>query len=137
MLKGKLIHPEILEALGKAGHNSKVLIADGNYPFSTASAPRAHLVFLNLSPGLVKVTDVLAALVEAVPIEAAAVMQPPDEMPPIFAEFSQLLPEGIKLEPLERYSFYAAGRDETVALVIATAEERLYANILLTIGYIG
>jgi L-fucose mutarotase len=137
MLKGKLIHPEILEALGKAGHNSKVLIADGNYPFSTASAPRARLVFLNLSPGLVKVTDVLAALVEAVPIEAAAVMQPPDEMPPIFAEFSQLLPEGIKLEPLERYSFYAAGRDETVALVIATAEERLYANILLTIGYIG
>ena len=137
MLKGKLIHPEILEALGRAGHNSKVLIADGNYPFSTASARRARLVFLNLSPGLVKVTDVLAALVEAVPIEAAAVMQPPDEMPPIFAEFSQLLPAGIELQPLERYSFYAAGRDETVALVIATAEERLYANILLTIGYIG
>ena len=42
MLKGKLIHPEILDALGKAGHGSKILIADGNYPFATAAAPRAR-----------------------------------------------------------------------------------------------
>lgn len=31
MLKSCLLHPEILEALGRAGHSSKILIADGNY----------------------------------------------------------------------------------------------------------
>ena len=136
MLRGKIIHPQILEALGMAGHGSKVLIADGNYPFATGVAPRAKQVFLNLSPGIVPVTDVLRALVEAIPIEAAAVMMPPNETPPIFAEFSQILPPEIGLEPLERFAFYEASRDENVALLIATGEERVYANILLTIGVV-
>ncbi|MEO8285983.1 MAG: RbsD/FucU family protein [Chloroflexota bacterium] len=136
MLRGKLIHPEILEALGRAGHGSKILIADGNYPFATAAAPRARQVFLNLSPGMVKVTDVLRALVEAVPIEAAAVMKPPGETPPIFAEFSEILPAEVALDPMERFAFYDAARDDNLALLIATGEERVYANILLTIGVV-
>jgi L-fucose mutarotase len=136
MLKGKLIHPEILEALGKAGHGSKILIADGNYPFATAAALRAKQVYLNLSPGMLKVTDVLRALVEAIPIEAAAVMMPAGEVPPIFAEFSEILPDGMTLDPLERFAFYAAARDDSMALLIATGEERVYANILLTIGVV-
>src|SRR5215204_6495158 len=92
MLKGQLIHPEILDALGRAGHGSKIVIADGNYPFATAVAPHAKQVFLNLRPGLVNATDVLAALVQAIPVEAAHVMAPPDGVPPIFAEFSAILP---------------------------------------------
>ena len=47
MLKTKLIHPDILRSLADAGHGSKVLIADGNYPFTTATNPVADLVFLN------------------------------------------------------------------------------------------
>ncbi|HOS03406.1 MAG TPA: RbsD/FucU domain-containing protein, partial [Candidatus Hydrogenedentes bacterium] len=35
MLKQRLIHPEILDALAAAGHGSKILITDGNYPAST------------------------------------------------------------------------------------------------------
>lgn len=137
MLKGKLIHPQILEALGRAGHGSKILIADGNYPFATAVGTRTRQVFLNLSPGLVSVPDVLRVLVDAVPIEAAAVMMPPNETPPIFAEFNQLLPPDVELQPLERFAFYAASRDDSVALLIATGEERVYANILLTIGVVN
>jgi L-fucose mutarotase len=136
LLRGKLIHPEILDALGRAGHGSKVLIADGNYPFATGVGPRARQVFLNLSPGLLKVTDVLGVLAEAIPIEAAAVMMPPDEPPPIFEEFRRILPAGMELEPLERFAFYAASKEESVALLIATGEERIYANILLTIGVV-
>ena len=33
MLQSKLLHPEILAALGRAGHSSKILIADGSNPF--------------------------------------------------------------------------------------------------------
>ena len=136
MLRGKLIQPEILEALGRAGHGSKILIADGNYPFSTAVGPRAKQVFLNLSPGLVAVTDVLRVLAPAIPIEAAAVMMPPGEEPPIFAEFRALLPADVPLDPLDRFAFYAAAKDDSIALLIATGEERTYANILLTIGVV-
>ena len=137
MLKGKLLHPEILRILGSAGHGSKVLIADGNYPFSTGSSASAAKVFLNLMPGIVKVTDVLEALVSAIPIEAAEVMMPASgEEAPIFNEFRELLPQGIDLKPLERFEFYETVRGQNTALVIATAEERIYANLLLTIGVV-
>nr|PZN32891.1 MAG: RbsD or FucU transport [Chloroflexota bacterium] len=136
MLRYRLIHPEILAALGTAGHGSQILIADGNYPFVTGSPPSARRVYLNLAPGLVNVTDVLAALADAVPIEAAHVMVPDTgPEPPIFAEFRALLP-GLELQALGRFPFYEAARGPNTALVIATGERRVYANILLTIGVV-
>lgn len=38
MLKGKLIHPDIMAALALCGHGDKVLIADGNYPLAPRPA---------------------------------------------------------------------------------------------------
>ena len=70
MLKTRLFHPEILRALGSAGHGARVMIADGNYPFSTEAPATATRVFLNLRRGLVTVCDVLEVLVETIPIEA-------------------------------------------------------------------
>ncbi len=135
MLKTKLLHPEILSALGSAGHGSKVLIADGNYPFSTGSSPKAKKVFLNLMPGVPTCTQVLEALESAINIEAAEVMVPPEgPPPPIFAEFEKILPEGIELKSRGRNEFYSAAREKDIALIISTGEQRIYANLLLTIG---
>jgi len=137
MLKYQLLHPEILAALGGVGHGSQVLIADGNYPFSTRSHPNARRVYLNLAPGLVTVTDVLRALVGAIPIEAAQVMVPDTgKEPSIFIEFRKLLSKEIKLQEMGRFEFYDAARESDTALVIATGEQRVYANILLTIGVV-
>ncbi len=137
MLKSRLLHPEILAALASAGHGSKVLIADGNYPFSTRASPDARRVYLNFAPGLLGVTDVLSVLVSAIQIEAAAVMVPESgEEPPIHSEFRRLLPAGMALQQLGRFDFYDAARDPDTALVIATGEQRIYANILLTIGVV-
>jgi len=137
MLRYRLIHPQILHALGTAGHGSTVLIADGNYPFTTGSAPAAQRVFLNLAPGLVSVPDVLRALVDAMPVEAAHVMMPDEgPEPPIFAEFRTLLP-AVALQSLGRFPFYEAARQPNCALVIATGEQRIYANLLLTIGVVS
>jgi L-fucose mutarotase len=137
MLRGTLIHPEILAALGSAGHGSQVLIADGNYPFVTGGFAGAKRVYLNLSPGLLAATDVMRALVGAIPIEAATVMVPDSgDEPPIFDEFRRLLPGTLELQTLDRFAFYAAAHSENLALLIATAEQRIYANILLTIGVI-
>ncbi len=66
MLKHELIHPRILAALGRAGHGSKVLLADGNFPFATKLGPNAELVELNLAPGVVSCTQALKALLTAI-----------------------------------------------------------------------
>jgi L-fucose mutarotase len=137
MLKYQLLHPEILGALGGAGHGSQVLIADGNYPFSTRAHPNARRVYLNLAPGIVTVTDVLHVLVNAIPLEAAQVMGPDSgEEPSIYADFSQILPPDLPLKRLGRFEFYDAARDSDCALVVATGEQRIYANILLTVGVV-
>jgi L-fucose mutarotase len=44
MLKHQLIHPVINEVLGRAGHHSLVLVADGNYP-SSAKRDLARKLF--------------------------------------------------------------------------------------------
>lgn len=135
MLRGRLLHPQILGALGRAGHSAKVLIADGNYPTSTKRPPGAALVSLNLSPGVVDCVQVLAAVASAIPIEAAGVMRPEEGEPEIWEKFRTVL-SGVDLEPLDRFAFYEAASSDDVALVIATGEQRLYANILLTIGVV-
>ena len=134
MLRFPLTHPEILDALGSAGHGSRILVADANYPFRTAAGPRARIVYLNVRPGLVSVVDMLTVLATAVTIEEAAVMVPDvGPEPEIFAAFRQLLPD-VELPRLHRQDFYAAARSDDVALVVATGEQRLYANILVTVG---
>jgi len=136
MLKISLLHPQILHTLGQSGHGSKILIADGNYPFNTGSNPAADHVFLNLRPGLVSVTDILETIFSAIPVEAAYVMQPADgSEPPIFAEFRHILPD-LALQKLERFAFYETSRERDVSLVVASGDQRLYANILLTIGVV-
>lgn len=136
MLKTRLLQPQILEALGEAGHGAQVLIADGNYPLLTRSPAQARRVYLNLAPGLLRATDVLEVLADAIPIEAAHVMVPDSgEEPAIFAEFRAALP-GTPLQRLGRFQFYDMARGPDVALAIATGEQRIYANLLLTIGVV-
>ncbi len=136
MLRSELLHPEILKALGGAGHGSRVLIADSNFPFTTGSNPNAAHVFLNLAPGLLTVTDVLGVLAKAIPVEAAHAIAPDDgPEPAIFAEYRALLP-GVEIQPVGRFPFYEAARSIDTALVIATGERRTWACILLTIGVV-
>lgn len=136
MIHGELLHPTILEALASAGHGSVVLIADSNYPFSTGAHPAAERVYLNLAPGLVRVTDVVRVLATTIPVEAAHAIAPDSgPEPAIFQEYRQLLP-GVEIQTLGRFPFYEAARSVNTALVIATGEQRTWACILLTIGVI-
>jgi len=137
VLRQSLIHPPLLRALAAAGHGSRILLADANYPVSTAVASRAEVVWLNLAPGLVDVLTLLDLLTVAIPVEAAAVMQPDDgPQPEIFDGFVDRLPPGLALDRLDRSAFYAAARSDDVALAVATGEQRLFANLLLTVGVV-
>lgn len=136
MLRTRLLHPDILHALASAGHGSQVLISDGNFPHTTGANHYARRVYLNLAPGLLAVPQVLEIIAGAIAVESAEVMRTADgSEPPIWNEFRALLP-GLKLQARERFSFYEAARSPDVALVVATGEQRVYANILLTVGVV-
>ena len=148
MLKYRLIHPELLHALARSGHGSRILIADSNYPHFTGAPATATRIYLNLAPGLLSATDVLKVVLDAIPVEAAHAMlvdsgqaipvpDEEDQAAPIVDEFRTLLPQGIKIQLLSRFEFYAAVNVPQTSVVIATGEQRLYANILLTIGVVA
>ena len=144
MLKHTLIHPKINEVLARAGHHSKVLIADGNYPASSTLGPRAELVSLNLSPGIVTCTQVLSALVTAIPLEAANTMMYETEGPyaltedpPVWNEYREVIQQAnldLALEPIEKWDFYEAVNTSDHVLTIQTADQQRFANLLLTVG---
>jgi L-fucose mutarotase len=136
VLRYRLTHPETIGALAAAGHGSTVLLADANYPHATAVGPNARTVYLNLRPGQVPVDDILETVLSAVPVESAFVMRPDDgPEPPVFARFRQLL-GAVAPQPLARADFYAAARRPDLALAIASGDQRLFANVLLTIGVV-
>lgn len=145
MLKSRLLHPHILSALARAGHSSKILISDGNFPHWTRRGPNAEVVYLNLIPGVPTVTQVLEAVLSAVPIEAAAVMDYAREGPyalqadpPAWAEYEKLVTaaSGVTLDRVERFAFYDTAQQPDVCLTIASGDQRIYANLLLTIGVV-
>jgi len=137
MLKTNLLHPEILSALGSNGHGSKLLIADGNYPFTTGVPEKARKVFLNLSPGVLSVIDVLKVIRETVAVESYLIMLPPDGTPQsIHDEFKAILGEETPVTKVKRFDFYSEARSDDTFLVIATGEMRRFANILITVGVV-
>ena len=144
MLKHQLIHPQINEVLGRAGHHAKILIADGNYPASTKKGPNATVVCLNLSPGVVTCEQVLRAVLSAIPVDQVNTMGIPSDdpyakfgEPPVWADYRKVLTEAgldLKLEPILKWDFYAAVESNDHVLTIQTADQALWANVLLTIG---
>lgn len=144
MLKTTLLHPEILRVVARAGHHAKILIADGNYPVSTKRGPNSELVCLNLAPGVVTVEQVLSALLSAVPIDHVNTMGiPPDDPyaaqgePAVWAAYRRVLERAgsnLALEPVLKWDFYKQVESADHVLTVQTADQALWANVLLTIG---
>ncbi len=144
MLKTTLIHPDILRVVARAGHHAKILIADGNYPASSKRGPQAEVISLNLSPGVVTVAQVLRALLSAVPVDHVNTMGIPADdpyaqhgEPPVWAEYRAVLQEAglpLTLEPVLKWDFYKQVESADHVLTIQTADQSLWANVLLTVG---
>ena len=143
MLKTTLLHPEILRVCARAGHHSKILIADGNYPAVSKRGPQAELVCLQLTVGIPTVAQVLRGLVSAVPIDALNTMGiPPDDPyakfgePPAWVEYRAIAKEAglAAVETIAKWDFYQAVESSDHVLTIQTADRALWANVLITIG---
>ena len=144
MLKHQLIHPKINEVLGRAGHHSTILIADGNYPAATKKGPNAELVCLQLTPGVPTVAQVLRALLSALPVDQVNMMGIPADDPyaqqgdpPVWNEYREVIAESgakLMLEPILKWDFYQHVESPDHVLTIQTADQNLWANVLLTLG---
>lgn len=144
MLKHTLLQPQMLAAIARAGHHGRIVIADGNYPASTTLGPSAELVSLNLMPGVVDACQVLEAILSAVPIDFAYVMDYErtgpyalKEDPPVWHEFRRILKEkrpGVELGLIEKWKFYEEARSKSHILTVQTADRRIFANMILDIG---
>ncbi|MFB9377123.1 RbsD/FucU domain-containing protein [Kineococcus gynurae] len=135
MLKQNLVHPPLLAALARAGHGSRFLLADGNFPVSTVRPPAAETVHLNLAPGLLDIPTLLPILLTTVPVEEATLMRHPDGIDvPAHGAYRELLGASVPTTSLDRFAFYAAVRSPDVGLVVATGDLRLCSNLLLTVG---
>ncbi len=141
MLYGPMLHPELLGALGRAGHGGKILITDGNYPSVSGTNPSAERIYLNLAPGLLTVSQILAVVKETIPIEAVGIMVPaadavgierPDSIP-AHDEYRATM-AGVPFVEIPRFDFYDVAKSSDVTVVIQSADQRLYANVLLTVG---
>jgi L-fucose mutarotase len=144
MLKTELLHPDILSVVGRCGHHAKILIADGNYPASSKIGPRAELVCLQLSPGIPTVAQVLSALLATVPIDFVNTMgidhtdpYATQEDPVVWHEYREILRAAgspAELQPIIKWEFYDAVASDDHVLTIQTADQALWANLLLTVG---
>ena len=144
MLRHKLIHPQINEILGRAGHHSTILIADGHYPASSKKGPNAEIVSLNLMPGLITCPQALEAILSAVPVERFQTMMYETsgaygltEDPPVWTDFRRLIRDAgsdLALEPIPKWDFYDAVQTPDHVLTIQTADMQRYANLLISIG---
>ncbi len=144
MLRTSLLHPQILQAIARAGHHAKILIADGNYPASSKKGRNAELVSLQLTPGIPTVAQVLKPLLEILPIDHIHTMgiDPTDEYafegePKVWNEYRRILKENNfsrELEPIVKWDFYDAVMSDDHVLTIQTADQATWANLLLLVG---
>src|SRR5688572_15114751 len=144
MLNTTLLHPEILRALARAGHHATILIADGNYPASTKRGRNSRLVSLQLSPGIPTVAQVMSAIVSTVPTDLVNTMGIDDSDPyskfgePVaWAEYRAIAAAAkiaTPITPIPKWDFYKAVESDDHALTVQTADQALWANVLLTIG---
>lgn len=140
MLKGidPILGPDLLAILRAMGHGDEIAIVDANFP-ATSSARRLVRTDGLSAPKLVRAILSVLPLDDFVPNAAfrMAVVDRPDEIPPITNEFDKLLKAaGYRgaIEPIERFAYYERARNAYA--IVATGERRYWGNLILKKGAI-
>ncbi|WP_284943996.1 RbsD/FucU family protein [Acidisoma cladoniae] len=132
-----ILSPELLAILRQMGHGDEIAIVDANFPSVTMGKRVVR------ADG-VTATHMAEAILKLMPLdefetETAFSMKQvhaPEEMAPVCEEFEAIVKRysdgRFALTPLERFAFY--DRVRTCFAVVATAERRLYGNVILKKG---
>ena len=139
MLKGipKIISHSLLKILCEMGHGDEIVLADGNFPSE------------NMGERVVRADgiggeDMLRAVLALIPLDTYAeqnfiLMQtvPGDARPEIWDSYKNIADscdKNVRLGMEERFAFYE--RAKKAYAIIATGEEKVYANIILKKGVV-
>jgi L-fucose mutarotase len=132
-----ILSPELLAILRQMGHGDEIAIVDANFP-SVTMGKRA------VRADGVTATRMAEAILKLMPLDQFETdtaffmrqVHAPNELAPVCVEFEGLVKhygEGkFGLTPLERFAFY--DRVRACFAVVATAERRLYGNLILKKG---
>ena len=133
-----VLGPELLAILRAMGHGDDIAIVDANFP-ATSAARRLVRVDGTDAPRAVRAVLSVLPLDTFVPNAAfrMAVVDSPDEIPPITREFESLLAAAGyrgKIEAVERFAFYDLAK--SAYAIVATGERRFWGNLILKKGAI-
>ena len=136
----KILSPELVKTLMEMGHGDTIVLADGNFPSERCGqrvvradghgVPEILDAILELFPLDIKYSEAPFGLMEIVLGDTI--------VPIIWDEYKAILDKHYSsrpnIESIERFEFYE--RAKNAYAVIATGEEAVYANILLTKGVV-
>jgi L-fucose mutarotase len=132
-----VLSPELLAILRQMGHGDEIAIVDANFPSVTMGKRVVR------ADG-VTATHMAEAILKLMPLDAFETdvaffmrqVHAPEELAPVCLEFEGLVKQygagKFGLTPLERFAFYDRVRESFA--VVATAERRLYGNLILKKG---
>lgn len=135
----KILSPELIKAMMEMGHGDTLVLADGNFPAKTCGTqvirmdghgvPEILDAVLQLFPLDIKYTEYPAELMQVVPGDTT--------VPKIWDTYKNIL-SSYKVENniayIERFAFYEKAKHASV--IVASGEEAIYANIILTKGIV-
>ena len=138
MLKNipKILSPELLKVLCEMGHGDEIVIGDGNFP----AASNANIL---IRADGISACDMLDAVLTVLPLDQYdsnnfVLMQKVEGDPTdtsIWNEYEKILKKhepDAQISFEERFKYYERARKAYA--VIATGEEKTYANVLLKKG---
>ncbi len=142
MLKGisPVLQPQMLKVLCEMGHGDRILIADGNFP--AESMGKDSIVIRCDGHGA---KGVLEAVLTVFPLDRSAdqavflmAVSPGDHVKtPVWEEYRQVIAryDDRGAVELERFAFYEMSRNAYA--IIATGEQKPYANVMLQKGVVS
>lgn len=130
------LSPDLLHVLASMGHGDELVIADANFP-AARLARRLVQTTADSTTRLAKAVLMLLPLDDfvAAPLGLMAAARPQDKDAPALMELSAALAPYGKIEQVERNTFYE--RAAQAFAIVATADARPYANVILRKGVIA
>ena len=136
----KILSPELVKTLMEMGHGDTLVIADGNFPAHT----NGKRVVRADSVGVPEILDAILELFpldveySECPVSLMAVCEGDNAKPTIWNDYRNIINKhdnrNVKIGFIERFNFYNTAKDAYA--IIATGEEAIYANIILTKGVV-
>lgn len=128
--------PDLLHALASMGHGDELVIADANFP----AAKLARRLVQTTADSTTRLSRAVLGVMPldefvAAPLALMAPARPQDQSAPALAELAGSLTAHGNIEQVERNAFY--DRAAQAFAIVATADARPYANVILRKGVIA